>query len=213
MARRRERCESLAPRCRGLSGKPGGAAGSVVETKHARFFTMLAFIRITPVWRNLLSLAAALLAVGASAAQSDLSGLYADEGTTISTEPTLFQGDVSLHALLRLEFDERLVKMRRQETDEVRLNQSQGVLEVQALGEDGEVAWRSRFNATEATSEQGGRVLVLRMQPAQGEESEYLLLFERSTGGLLQVTVRRVESTLLGPMVRATGVYVFSHLR
>ncbi|ACB76404.1 hypothetical protein [Opitutus terrae] len=159
--------------------------------------------------RFLLLLAAVTLGCALRAAPIELSGVYADEGTVVSGDPTLFTSQVSLHALLRLEFDPRLASQRREETSEVRLTHTAGVLAVEAYEADGTLSWRSRWNAGEGRSSLG-RVVTLRMRAAHAGADDYLLVLEPVNSQLLQVRIQRLEPTLLGPMVRATGVYLFS---
>lgn len=159
-------------------------------------------------------LAAAVLTVSSAAAESrpDVSGVYSDEGTTVVGNSSLFSGVVSLHALLRLEFDSRLAALRNEETAEVRVTHEGTTLDFEIVDRDGEVTWKTRWKVGEGMS-QDGRVLILRMRAERSATEEFFVLLEPAQDGLLQVKVQRMKATILGPVVEATGTYLFGRLR
>lgn len=170
-------------------------------------------LTFTPrVWLCLLIALVPLPGLLGQAVELEVAGSYADEGTLVSTDPSLFTGEVSLHALLRVEFDQRLVATRREQTKEVRLSRSNTLLEAAAFDHDGELAWKTQWTVTVGVSGQAHAVM-LRIQSPHVTGEEYLLIMEPVSSELLQIRVQRLEATLFGPMVRASGTYVFSRVR
>lgn len=172
---------------------------------------MHAIISSPSRWRFLWLLFPLVFALSARAAEPDLSGLYSDDGTVVESDPSLFTGEVSLHALLRLSFDQRLVRARQEEAAEVRLRREGTRLTVEVRDDEGEITWRTNWTVVDARTEQG-RAFTLRIRPENSGTDEYLVLFEPLESGLLQVRLQRLESTLLGPMVRARGTYLFPRI-
>ncbi len=174
---------------------------------------MCAFVQISRGWLGVL--AAVLTTVVLAAAdetEAGLSGLYADEGTTVASDSGLFVGNASLHALLKLEFDPKVVNVLDDETAQIAVKHEGTLLEIQAFDHEGTVSWKAQWREGDGYV-QRGRVVVLRFRTEKFGSDEFIVQLESVTvHRLLQVKVQRVAPTLLGPVVRATGTYLFHRM-
>lgn len=154
-----------------------------------------------------------MLPVAAAAAESelDLTGIYDDEGTVVSTAGSA--ADVgSLHAMLNLEFVPALARILHEQTAQVRIKHGRDALEIAVLDRDDKVVWQGRWKEGEVYSIREGRV-ILHFKPRQFGRDEFLLIFRNITAHrLLEVEVQRLTPTVLGPSVHQVGTYLFPRL-
>ncbi len=162
-------------------------------------------------------LVAALLASTASAAEMqlktvDLTGDYEDSGSVVSATSDEMAQEPFLSALVRLEFDSKLAAIYHDQTARIRIKHVPGSLEIQIIDRDGEVSWRGQWGERTGYVQRGSSV-VLRFRRESPANEEVLFTFEPvASRQLLQVTVQRIETTILGPMVRQKGEYLFPRM-
>jgi hypothetical protein len=163
-------------------------------------------------WRGWI--AAVLLAVTAAADDRapDLTGVYDDEGTVVSTATGRPADGGSLHALLSLEFVPALARILHDQTAQVRIKHSRTSLEIEVIDRDGKVSWQGAWKQGEDYGLREGRV-VLHFKPGKFGRDEFLLMFRNvTTHRLLELEVQRLTPTLLGPTVHPIGTYLFPRL-
>ena len=141
--------------------------------------------------------------------EPELTGAYEDAGTIAIAPPGDPPPVVSLHALLVAEFMPGLVRILHDQTGEVRLTHTAGLLRAEITNRDGEVTWERHWRQGTDYGMQGPRV-ILRFEGARPEDDDFLLLLETVTAyKLLQVEVQRHTPTLLGPRIQPMGTYLF----
>ena len=159
--------------------------------------------------KRLSALLALALLLPLPAQAVDLSGIYADGGTNVPSGPNAPVEEPSLRALLSLEFDSKLVSVRRDQTSHVVVKHSgdQLVLEVYDINET--ISWSARWFEGREYFIQGDRAVV-RFPPTRVGGEELILVIERlPETGLLQVTAQRLSATMLGPAARKVGMALF----
>jgi len=155
------------------------------------------------------------LLVGSAAAvepEPDLTGVYDDEGTVVTTDVGRASDGVSLHALFKLEFVPALARILHEQTTQIRIKHNRASLEVEVTDPDGKVIWQGAWQHGEGYAMRDGRV-VLHFKPGKFGQDEFLLLLRTITvHRLLEVEVQRLTPTLLGPSVHPVGTYLFPRL-
>jgi len=148
-----------------------------------------------------------------TATATDISGVYHDKGTVLSSAvPEQVEQEVSLHALLALEFDPEAGRVVHDETSRVDLVQASDEIVIRAHLEKSRVSWRTEYlYEAEKGSIHGPRVIVNTRKP--GEREVYTFMFEllENTDHLL-ITVYRVSPTIVGPSGKAIGSYLFTRM-
>lgn len=163
-------------------------------------------------WRRMFG-AVLFLAMAVTAHAADVSGLYADDGTTVEWKGARPLVSPSFHAVMRLEFDPQIAGHRTKQTSEVKVTHEGNGLEIEVYDREGEVIWRRSWNEG-GDYVQRGEQLVLRFRPKPEADEETLLTLESVTEhGLLQVTARRLKPTLLGPVTEVIGIFLFHRLQ
>jgi hypothetical protein len=148
-----------------------------------------------------------LMAVTGSAI--DLSGIYADGGTTIPSGTDRSVEEPSLRALLSLEFDSNLVSALRDQTSHVVIKHEGDQLLIEVYDVNETVSWSARWIEGREYVIQNAR-LIARFPPTRVGGEEILLVIERLPDhGLLQVSTQRVSATMLGPAARKMGTALF----
>jgi len=142
----------------------------------------------------------------------ELTGVYEDEGTVAVAAPGRTDEVVSLHALLSLEFVPGLAKILHDRTSLVRVKHLASVLEVQVVDREGETTWQEIWKEG-ADFKRQGDALLLHFRPGRKDKEEFVLTLQTLTAfRLLQVEVRRLTPTLLGPLSHPMGTYLFHRL-
>jgi hypothetical protein len=161
-------------------------------------------------WWSVFTLAAFLGLAGIVHA-FDITGRYSDKGTAVSTNETHLEGDVSLHALLCLDFNPKSNAYA--SSDEIKLTQERGSLEAEVLNEDDKVMLKTHWVLDREFTLEDNR-LVLTLRANASSQVGYALLFESAAEGkLLEVTVVRISATSLGPVTQRMGTYFFPRMK
>ncbi len=153
------------------------------------------------------------LAATALASATDISGVYDDKGVVMtSSEPAQVEQEISLHALLSLEFDPEAGRIMYEETNRVDLVQASDEILIRAHKEKSRVSWRTEYlYEAEKGSIHGPRVIVNTRKP--GEREVYTFIFELlENKDHLLVTVYRVSATIVGPSGKPIGSYLFTRM-
>ena len=173
-------------------------------------FRRLAASHLPQARRAALGLLVALACSRAGAV--DVSGVYADAGTSISAASDQAAGQVSLEGLFRLEFDATLARARYSQTAQAVVVQTASAFKVWSRDADGGTTWSGRWAEGQGYARMDGCVdLRLRAQRFGYDE----FVFHLSTvgdGTLLLVEVLRVTPTLIGPSIKPVGEYLFPRL-
>jgi hypothetical protein len=163
-------------------------------------------------WRGWIAAVLLVVMVKADERAPDLTGIYDDEATVITTSIGRPADGASLHALLSLEFVPALARILHDQTGQVRIKHSRASLEIEVLDREGKVSWLSVWRQGEDYALREGRV-ILHLRPGKFGRDEFLLMFRNVTNHrLLELEVQRLTPTLLGPTVHPIGTYLFPRL-
>jgi hypothetical protein len=159
-----------------------------------------------------------LWAVSASAAllplveEPGLSGSYEDTGAGVAGTAATPAGEVSLHALLNLEFDPARARALHERTARIVIAQSKETLSIRVYDSDDKVTREEEWKLGKGYAREGNRAL-LRLPATSAAREEYLLILQSvAQGRLLQVEVHRITPTTFGPAYRSAGTYVFARM-
>jgi hypothetical protein len=152
------------------------------------------------------------IAAASESSAADLSGDYADGGTIVSADSGVAAVEPSLRALLSLQFDPAVVGALRDETSHVTIKHGGGVLEIEARDMENNVAWRGRWHEGSGYVQRGSSVLLRFRLEGSGSDEIVLTLEPLAPHGLLQVSAQRITPTLLGPVARPLGTYLFHRM-
>ncbi|HEY8993440.1 MAG TPA: hypothetical protein VIM71_02045 [Lacunisphaera sp.] len=163
-------------------------------------------------WRYWVAAAWLVVTAAAEEREPNLTGIYDDEGTVVTTAVGRASDGVSLHALFKLEFVPALARILHEQTAQIRIKHHRASLEVEITDPDGKVIWQGAWQHAEGYAIRDGRV-VLHFKPGKFGQDEFLLLLKTITvHRLLEVEVQRLTPTLLGPSVHPVGTYLFPRL-
>lgn len=142
----------------------------------------------------------------------NLSGDYEDGGTVVSASSDFAGREPSLAAMLQLVFDAKIASALHDQTARVTLKQTERDLDIEIRDRDDTVAWHGHWRAG-AEYQQQGAAIVLRFRRDRPMADEVFITLEPAADNrLLQLTVQRVEATVLGPSVRDRGTYLFGRV-
>lgn len=161
------------------------------------------FLRLGCIW---------LLATLAASA-TDVSGVFSDKGSVISSEqPEQAGEEASLHALLSQEFDPEMGRIIYAETERLDLIQTSDNLTFRAHLEKMRLSWSVEY-LYEAVkgSVHGPRVIVNLRKPEERDVYTYIFELLENTDHLL-VTVYRVTATIVGPSGQPIGSFLFERM-
>jgi hypothetical protein len=170
---------------------------------------MSTFLPVPGNWRCWLGAVAITLATALDAPALDLSGSYAEGGTYVPGSSGNSTDEPSLSALLRLQFSSEWVNMLRDNTSHVRVKHEGSQIKIEVHDLSGAVNWTARWTEGEAYVQKGERVILRFPEPRRGIDEIILILEQVPNHGLLQVSVQRVQATVLGPAARKLGTYLF----
>ncbi|GAB1489152.1 hypothetical protein MASR2M8_16040 [Opitutaceae bacterium] len=155
----------------------------------------------------------AWLAATTIASATDISGVYDDKGIVMtSSQPEQVEQEVSLHALLSLEFDPEAGRVMYEDTHRVDLVQASDEILIRAHKEKNRVSWRTEYlYEAEKGSIHGPRVIVNTRKPGEREVYTYMFELLENKDHLL-VTVYRVSATIVGPSGTPIGSYLFTRM-
>jgi hypothetical protein len=163
-------------------------------------------------WRSWIVAMAIAVTAAAGEREIDLTGVYDDEGTVITTTTGRPADGASLHALFRLEFVPALARILHDQTAQIRIKQGRASLEIEVMDLDGKVSWQGAWELGDGYALREGR-LILHFKPGKFGQDEFLLIFKTvSAHRLLEVEAQRLTPTLLGPSIHPIGTYLFSRL-
>ncbi len=144
------------------------------------------------------------------AQELNLSAEYEDKGTAVPGKADPAPQEVSLHALLSLEFDPAAGLAIRADSSHVEITQDQSTLTFRVFDRDGTATWRSRSPFRIGVTIEGPHVLVRMSDPRFGDDAFDLILQPVADNRLLQVRVVRHQATPFGPVARDVGTYLFA---
>lgn len=150
-----------------------------------------------------------MLAAVAHGQDLNLSGEYEDKGTAVPGKADTGPQEVSLHALLSLEFDPAAGVGIRADSSYVEITQEQSTLTFRVFDRDGTATWRSRSPFRIGVTIEGPHLLVRMSDPRFGDDSFDFILQPVADNRLLQVRVVRHQATPFGPVARDVGTYLF----
>lgn len=165
-----------------------------------------------PLHRVFLALLGALsLALAARA--TDVTGIYDDKGVVLSSSTAgQVDAEVSLHALLSLEFDPAAGLALFGQTERVDLTQAADEIVIRCHRPEGRVSWRTEYLwEAEKGSIHGPRVIVNTRK--EGQKTVYTMMFEQlENPDHLLISVFRVNPTIMGPQGEPLGTYLFTKI-
>lgn len=146
---------------------------------------------------------------GAAARAVDLSGTYSDKGTALATDDSKLSGEISLHALLSLNFDAKRDVY--ESTDEVKFEQTAEGLDARIYNTDGKEVSKAQWRKDREYREEDKK-LTLTLRGA-GDQAGVLVFEPSSDGKYLEVTVARLTPTTFGPVAQKIGSVIFPKLK
>lgn len=143
---------------------------------------------------------------------ADIAGQYADKGTMIPTGDGGQPQEMSLHAILQLDFDYERVRERYAATDHVEFRQGRHTLEARMSTADDTLRYHGAWSTGEGYTNAEDQV-VLRLRGAKHGGDTFVCVMSLVEGGeLLQVEVSRLVTTSVGPTAQPVGTYLFPRL-
>jgi len=185
-----------------------------LTTAEVRSFTMNAPHHTPRRWRYWIAAIVTLVAVAGRAEkrEPDLTGVYDDEGSVVTTATGNREDGASLHALLSLEFVPALARILHGQTAQVRFKHGVDSLLIEVIDRDDKVVWSGAWQHGDGFGIQEGRV-ILHFKPGKYGQDEFLLIFRNvTTHRLLELEVQRLTPTVFGPSMHPVGTYVFPRL-
>ena len=161
-------------------------------------------------WRTLLLLGLGLTVSSAGLGAVDVSGVYADKGPVVGTDPAKPPQEVSLHALLSLEFDPVIGCAQHTQTSFLKLIDTGDAFEIRIYDQEAELLWRGRGRREQGAFSRDDHRVILRLRSARfGDDLFAFFLEPLADTGLLEVKVLRVSATAFGPGTRTVGTFIF----
>lgn len=152
--------------------------------------------------------AAGLALAGWSEARAvDVSGNYADSGSTTATGAA-----VSLQSLLRLEFDPVLAGPMHSPASRVEITQTGSIFRIECLDADGARTWSGQWKKGEGYNTEPEQVKLVFRSKRYDPDGFLFSLDTLSEDQLLIVNVQRIVTTWFGPVIKPVGVYVFERV-
>lgn len=154
-----------------------------------------------------------LLGIGPSlpVRAADFTGTYENAGSQISSAPPAANGSVSFQGLLGLDFDYAVTRARDAATDRVSITHTDRIFRIECFDTEDAVVWSGQWDRSEGYAPAADRVeltLLARRLP----QDRFVFVLTKARESLLQVEVRRVNSSIFGPSVKEVGTYVFGRL-
>lgn len=163
------------------------------------------------IWARSLRVSTLLLAVVATGKSADMSGVYEDRGTLVSSSP-FSATEPSFYGALSLVFDPELTNALHGQTSRIIVKHAARELQIEVYDSDDVVIWSRRWKEGEGYVQQGNSVILRFRVGAWGTEEIFMILQPADTGGLLELTMQRVKPTALGPAVLQKAIYLFHQL-
>ena len=159
-----------------------------------------------------LSLAIASLLAIATARAEDLSGVYENTGSLVSsaTDPT--EGTVSFQGLLGLDFDYALTRALHAETNRVTLRQTETHFTIECRNTDDQVTWSGQWQKGVGYTVDGDHVELVFRAPRFKDDGFIFSLRRVPQRDLLFVEVQRLNATSFGPSAQPVGSFLFGRL-
>lgn len=144
---------------------------------------------------------------GVSIAQgANISGIYADKGTMLSTDAGT-PPEVSLHALLGLEFNPAVGVMNHARTESVEITDLDGWLEIITRTGGGTEISKSRWGPQNGFSHEDDYA-VFRISKNRDEFYSFLMK-PAADGAAMELRIYKVRPSALGPGADNIGTYFF----
>ncbi len=145
---------------------------------------------------------------GASVATAaNISGTYADKGTMVTADASVNPPEVSLHALLGLEFNPDIGLMNYALTETVEITDWDDWLEIITRNPSGTEISKSRWGPQNGFSHQNGYA-VFRL--AKNNDEFYSFLMKPAAdGSAMELRIYKVQPSALGPGANNIGTYFF----
>lgn len=145
----------------------------------------------------------------AVAGGADISGTYGARGVKVAGAVGDGAAEVSLPALLHLEFNHALGLTRHADADVVVIEEGPRWVEVRVLDREGEQTWRTHWNEGEGFDRADAIRRLSVASPRRGEAA-VMFLFETIEGDrLLRLEVVRMVATNFGPVPESVGTFIF----
>jgi len=140
---------------------------------------------------------------------ADISGTYGARGVKVAGAVGDGAAEISLPALLQLEFNAELGLARHASSDVVVIEEGRHWVEVRVLDREGEQTWRTHWNEGEGF-ERAGAIRQLSIASPRRGEAAIVFLFETiEDGRLLRLEVVRMVATNFGPVPESMGTFIF----
>lgn len=151
-----------------------------------------------------------LFAVAARAV--DVSGVYENAGTVVSTTLASPEAGVPFRGLVGLEFDLPLARALHSDTERVTLTQVAGTFTMRCTDAAGAETWTGQWERDRGYGIEGNQVKLIFRSKRFADDGFLFLLTPVGDETLLQVEVLRVHSTFFGPVGKPIGTFLFHRL-
>lgn len=135
---------------------------------------------------------------------------WEDKGVALSRDDSNSSENISLHALLNLDFNAKLGAMTYSGTDHIQLKLHRSYLDVDLLGNEGVYIGKQSWKTESYEAPEGNGLMVRIESPEHHDDSVVLMLETTSAGRVLQAKVVRMKATTFGPTLTEIGTYFFT---
>jgi len=160
----------------------------------------------------LLGLIMGALSAAPAARAENLSGVYENTGSQISSATPAAGDAISFQGLLGLNFDYALTRALHASTSQVVITQTDSLFRIECRDVDGKVVWSGQWEPGIGCTPAEDRVDLI-FHTAQLKYDGYRFSLRPVPGKqLLLVEVQFVKATTLGPSVQPVGSFLFGRL-
>jgi hypothetical protein len=160
--------------------------------------------------RGLKSIVAVVaLATGLTLSAGNISGTYGARGVKVAGAVGEGAAEVSLPALLHLEFNSELGLAQHAGADVVVIEEGPRWVEIRVMDREGQQTWRTHWNEGQGFSRSGAIRQLSVASPRRGEAAVVFVLENIEGDRLLRVEAVRMAATNFGPVPESLGTFIF----